>query len=120
MRDDDRRLVHFGELPDAREAIESLTPVGERLARQVVTTRYSKERIKQDLLVIARDVQGLAAQIETQVGSVAAIIRTAAETAVSEAEKSRTVILALGELRKEVGALAEGSQSIAVFASSAV
>jgi methyl-accepting chemotaxis protein len=62
----------------------------------------------------ARDVQGLAAQIETQVDSVAAIIRTAAETAASEAEKSRTVILALGELRKEVGALAEGSQSIAV------
>jgi methyl-accepting chemotaxis protein len=61
----------------------------------------------------ARDVQGLAAQIETQVDSVAAIIRTAAETAASEAEKSRTVILALGELRKEVGALAEGSQSIA-------
>ncbi|GAC1340790.1 MAG: methyl-accepting chemotaxis protein [Bradyrhizobium sp.] len=62
----------------------------------------------------ARDVQRLAAQIETQVDSVAAIIRTAAETAASEAEKSRTVILALGELRKEVGALAEGSQSIAV------
>lgn len=63
----------------------------------------------------ARDVQGLAAQIETQVGSVASIIRTAAETASSEAQKSRTVILALGELRKEVGALAEGSQSIAVM-----
>jgi methyl-accepting chemotaxis protein len=62
----------------------------------------------------ARDVQGLAAQIETQVDSVAAMIRTAAETAASEAEKSRTVILALGELRKEVGALAEGSQSIVV------
>jgi methyl-accepting chemotaxis protein len=62
----------------------------------------------------ARDVQGLAAQIETQVDSVAAIIRTAAETAANEAEKSRTVILALGELRKEVGALAEGSQSIAM------
>jgi methyl-accepting chemotaxis protein len=62
----------------------------------------------------ARDVQGLAAQIETQVGAVASIIRTAAETATSESQKSRTVILALGELRKEVGALAEGSQSIAV------
>jgi methyl-accepting chemotaxis protein len=61
----------------------------------------------------ARDVQGLAAQIETQVASVASIIRSAAETASTEAEKSRTVILALGELRKEVGALAEGSQSIA-------
>jgi len=62
----------------------------------------------------ARDVQNLAAQIETQVGSMSSIIRTAAETAVREAEKSQTVVLALGELRKEVGVLAEGSQSIAV------
>ena len=61
----------------------------------------------------ARDVQGLAVQIETQVGSVASIIKTAAETAISGAQKSRTVILALEDLRKEVGALAEGSQSIA-------
>ena len=35
----------------------------------------------------ARDVQDLAAQIETQVGSVSSIIRTAAETAASEAAK---------------------------------
>ena len=62
----------------------------------------------------ARDVQGLAAQIETQVGSMAAIIKTAADTATAEAQKVKTVILALGELRKEVSALAEGSQSIAV------
>jgi methyl-accepting chemotaxis protein len=62
----------------------------------------------------ARDVQNLATQIETQVGSVASIIKTAAETATSEAQKSQTVVLALGELRKEVGVLAEGSQSIAV------
>jgi methyl-accepting chemotaxis protein len=61
----------------------------------------------------ARDVQGLAAQIESQVGSVASIIKTAAETAIADAQKSRTVILALEDLRKEVGALAEGSQSIA-------
>jgi methyl-accepting chemotaxis protein len=61
----------------------------------------------------ARDVQGLAAQIEAQVGSVASIIKTAADTATVEAQKSQTVILALGELRKEVGALADGSQSIA-------
>ena len=40
--------------------------------------------------------------------------RRAADTATAEAQKSQTVILALGELRKEVGALAEGSQSIAV------
>ena len=62
----------------------------------------------------ARDVQGLAAQIETQVVSMASIIKTAATTATAEAQKSQTVILALGELRKEVSALAEGSQSIAV------
>ncbi len=62
----------------------------------------------------ARDVQGLAGQIEAQVGSMASIIRTAADTAAAEAQKSQTVILALGEIRKEVGALAEGSQSIAV------
>jgi methyl-accepting chemotaxis protein len=62
----------------------------------------------------ARDVQNLAAQIETQVGSVSSIIKTAAETATSEAKKSQTVLLALGDLRKEVGVLAEGSQSIAV------
>ena len=41
-------------------------------------------------------------------------VRAAAESAVGEAQKSQTVVLALGELRKEVGALAEGSQSIAV------
>jgi methyl-accepting chemotaxis protein len=62
----------------------------------------------------ARDVESLAGQIETQVGSVASLIRTAADTATTEAQKSQTVILALSELRKEVGALAEGSQSIAV------
>jgi methyl-accepting chemotaxis protein len=62
----------------------------------------------------ARDVQGLAAQIETQVVSMASIIKTAATTATAEAQKSQTVILALGELRKEVSALAEGSQSIAL------
>ena len=55
----------------------------------------------------ARDVQNLASQIEIQVASVASIVQSAAETASTEAEKSRTVILALGELRKEVGALAK-------------
>jgi methyl-accepting chemotaxis protein len=44
----------------------------------------------------------------------ASIIKTAADTAAADAQKSQTVILALGELRKEVGALAEGSQSIAM------
>jgi len=62
----------------------------------------------------ALDVQSLAAQIEAQVGSMASIVKTAAATATEEAQKSQTVILALGELRREVGVLAEGSQSIAV------
>ena len=51
--------------------------------------------------------------IQEQVSSVAAMIKEAALGAAAEAEKSQTVILALGEFRKEVGALAEGSQSIA-------
>ena len=38
------------------------------------------------------------------------MIKTAAEGASAEAEKSQTVILALGELRKEIGALTEDSQ----------
>jgi methyl-accepting chemotaxis protein len=62
----------------------------------------------------ARDVQSFAAEIETQVGSVTSLIRTAADTATTGVQKSQTVILALSELRKEVVALAEGSQSIAV------
>lgn len=64
----------------------------------------------------ARDVQSLAAQIESQVGAVATIIKAAATAAGTEAQKSQTVILALGELRKEVAALAEGSQAIAANA----
>jgi methyl-accepting chemotaxis protein len=64
----------------------------------------------------ARDAQNLAKQIEDQVKSVAAMIKTAAETAAAEAQKSQVVILALGELRKEVGALTERSQSVAVGA----
>ena len=64
----------------------------------------------------ARDAQDLAKQIEDQVKSVAAMIKTAAESAAAEAQKSQVVILALGELRKEVGALTERSQSIAVGA----
>jgi methyl-accepting chemotaxis protein len=62
----------------------------------------------------AREVQSLAGQIEAQVGSVASIIDAAAKTATTETQNSQTVILALGELRKEIGALSESSQSIAV------
>lgn len=36
-----------------------LLPVGERLAKQLIQTRYSKERLRRDLLVIGRDLQGL-------------------------------------------------------------
>jgi methyl-accepting chemotaxis protein len=61
----------------------------------------------------ARDAQNLATQIQDEVKSVAALIKSAAEAASAEAEKSQTVILALGELRNEIVALAEGSQNIA-------
>jgi methyl-accepting chemotaxis protein len=61
----------------------------------------------------AKDAQNLAAQIQEEVTSVAALIKTAAETAFAEAERSQTVILALGEIRKEIVALSEGSQVIA-------
>ena len=62
----------------------------------------------------AREAQQLAGQIQEHVKSVAALVKVAADDAAAEAEKSQTVILALGELRKEVGALAEGSKSIAI------
>jgi methyl-accepting chemotaxis protein len=62
----------------------------------------------------ARQAQQLAGQIQEHVKSVAALVKVAADDAAAEAEKSQTVILALGELRKEVGALAEGSKSIAI------
>jgi methyl-accepting chemotaxis protein len=62
----------------------------------------------------AREVQSLAAQIGAQVGSVASIIDAAAKTATAETQNSQTVILALGELRKEISVLSESSQSIAV------
>jgi methyl-accepting chemotaxis protein len=61
----------------------------------------------------AKEAQNLAARIQEEVKSVAALIQTAAEAASAEAENSQTVILALGELRKEIAALSEGSQVIA-------
>jgi methyl-accepting chemotaxis protein len=64
----------------------------------------------------ARDAQSLAGQIQEQVKSVAATVKAAANSAAAEAEKSQTVILALGELRKETGALAQLNQSIATAA----
>jgi methyl-accepting chemotaxis protein len=64
----------------------------------------------------ALDAQRLAEQIQEQVTSIAATIRIAADGAAAEAEKSQTVTLALDDLRKEVGSLTEGSQSIAAAA----
>jgi methyl-accepting chemotaxis protein len=64
----------------------------------------------------ARAAQDLAGQIQVQVKSVAGTIKAAADGAAAEAEKSQTVILALGELRKEFGSVIEGSQAITVVA----
>jgi methyl-accepting chemotaxis protein len=64
----------------------------------------------------ALGAQDLAGQIQTQVTAVAAMIKTAADGAAGAADKSQTVILALGELRKGVATLTEGSQEIAAAA----
>ena len=64
----------------------------------------------------ARDTQNLATKIQEQVKSIAATIKSATDAAVAEVEKSQTVILALNELRKEAGALNEGSRAIAAGA----
>ncbi len=64
----------------------------------------------------ARDVQGLAERMRDEVQVVAAMINQAATAATTEAAKGQTIIGALGELRKEIAALAEGSQSIALSA----
>jgi methyl-accepting chemotaxis protein len=64
----------------------------------------------------ARDTQNLATRIQEQVKSIAATIKSAADAAVAEVEKSQTVILALDDLRKEAGALSEGSRAIAAGA----
>jgi methyl-accepting chemotaxis protein len=61
----------------------------------------------------ARTAQELAGRIQAQVTSVAAKIKTAAEGAAAEAEKSQTVILALEELRKEASVLTDIGRSIA-------
>jgi methyl-accepting chemotaxis protein len=62
----------------------------------------------------ARKAQQLAGEIQEHVKSVAALVKVAADDAAAEADRSQTVILALGALRKEVGVLAEGSKSIAL------
>ena len=64
----------------------------------------------------AREAQNWRAGFRNRSSSVAAMIKAAAGGAAAEAEKGQTAILALGELRKDVGVLTEGSQSIAVTA----
>jgi methyl-accepting chemotaxis protein len=61
----------------------------------------------------ARDAQNLATQIQEEVKSVVTLINSAADAASAEAEKSRMVILTLGELRREIVALSDGSEVIA-------
>ena len=61
----------------------------------------------------ARKVQELVGEIQGEVAAVVATIQEAAAAAAAESEKSQIVILALSELRKEVGALGESSQAIA-------
>ena len=60
-----------------------------------------------------RDALSFVEKIQDQVKSVAAMIKSAASGALAEAGKSQTVIVALEELRKEIAALAEASQTIA-------
>jgi methyl-accepting chemotaxis protein len=60
----------------------------------------------------AKETQDLAEQIRTEVQSVADKVKSAAGAAATEAESSQTIILALAELKKDVTALAEGSQAI--------
>ncbi len=67
----------------------------------------------------AREAQSLANKIQEEVKVVASLVTTAAQAAAAEAERSQTVILALGELRKNVTALTEDSQSIATSSAEA-
>jgi methyl-accepting chemotaxis protein len=67
----------------------------------------------------ARDALHLASRIQDEVKAIAALITMAAEGASKEAERSQTVLLALGELRKELTTLTEGSKVIAAAASEA-
>jgi len=64
----------------------------------------------------ARHAQSLASQIQDEVKGISALIADAAQGATVEAERSQTVVLALGELRKEIISLAEGSQAIVTAA----
>ena len=64
----------------------------------------------------ARDVQGLTDRIQEEVGLIADMIKTAASAATTEAERGQALIAALGELRKDLAALAEASQVIALAA----
>jgi len=67
----------------------------------------------------AREAQDLAMQIQKQVETIAATVKSAAEAAAAEAQRGQTVILALGELRKEMAVLTGSSQSVAANAQGA-
>jgi methyl-accepting chemotaxis protein len=67
----------------------------------------------------AKETQALAVQIRSEVEAVSAKVKAAAQAAATEAENSQTIVLALGELRKEVGSLTERSQTIAASAEEA-
>ena len=67
----------------------------------------------------AKETQALASQIRSEVESVATKVNAAAQAAAKEADNSQTIVLALGELRKEVGGLTERSQTIASSAEEA-
>ena len=67
----------------------------------------------------AKETQALAGQIRSEVESVATKVKAAAQAAAAEAENSQTIVLALSELRKDVGGLTERSQTIAASAEEA-
>jgi methyl-accepting chemotaxis protein len=67
----------------------------------------------------ARQAQNLAVQVQNEVRGITDLIDSAAQAASGEAEKSQTIILALGELRNEILALAGNSLMIANTASEA-
>lgn len=67
----------------------------------------------------AKETQALAGQIRSEVDSVATKVNAAAQAAATEAENSQTIVVALSELRKEVGGLTERSQTIASSAEEA-
>lgn len=58
----------------------------------------------------ARDVQGLAESIQTDVAGVVAAVEAGAKTAVTEAQSGAAVVIVLDTLRADLASMAEGSQ----------